>query len=311
MRLNPIVKKDIKVQARSMRICWGVFAYELILALVFFLAMSMIQQERRYTDGNLYASMVWLYPVLGVTQLVILGVVVPVRTASSISGEKERQTFDIMMTTGMTPFSVIMGKVMTAVVQSMLFVVASMPVMALPFIIGGMSWSYLLWFLLVAVLVSFFTASIGIFCSSFCKRTISAVILSFGFYVVFFLGTLLPFILSALFGMNSSYYSTTGYGVIENMYLFWLLNPAVYLCEFYARIMAGGSVMSELVSLTGTTQVHGPIRYVVTGNRWLILSTLLFLTVSFLLLWLAARRIDPIRKRVEKRGRKKVSDQGD
>ena len=41
--------------------------------------------------------MVWLYPVLAITQIVILGVVVPVRTASSISGEKERQTFDIMI----------------------------------------------------------------------------------------------------------------------------------------------------------------------------------------------------------------------
>ena len=37
MRLNPIVKKDVKVQSRSMKICFGVFAYELILALVFFL----------------------------------------------------------------------------------------------------------------------------------------------------------------------------------------------------------------------------------------------------------------------------------
>ncbi len=143
VRLNPIVKKDVRVQSRSMKICWGVFAYDAILALVFFLAMAIIRQEIRYSDGNVYGAMVWLYPILGVTQLVILGVVVPVRTASSISGEKERQTFDIMMTTGMTPFSVILGKVMTAIVQSMFFVVASMPIMALCFTIGGMSWSYL------------------------------------------------------------------------------------------------------------------------------------------------------------------------
>ncbi len=46
MRLNPIVKKDIKVQSRSMKICWGLFAYELILALVFLLKMYVIRQER-------------------------------------------------------------------------------------------------------------------------------------------------------------------------------------------------------------------------------------------------------------------------
>ena len=40
VRLNPIVKKDVRVQSRSMKICWGVFAYDAILALVFFLAMA-------------------------------------------------------------------------------------------------------------------------------------------------------------------------------------------------------------------------------------------------------------------------------
>ena len=152
MYLNPIVKKDVKVQSRSMKICWGVFAYELILALVFFLAMVIIQNNSRYSTSNIYSAIVWLYPILAVTQLVILGLLVPIRTASAISGEKERQTFDIMMTTSMSPFSVIMGKVMTAVVQSMFFVVASMPIMALPFIIGGMSWGYLFLFLGSSVL---------------------------------------------------------------------------------------------------------------------------------------------------------------
>ena len=91
MYLNPIVKKDVKVQARSMKICWSVFAYELILALVFFLAINVIQSASRYSTSNIYSAMVWLYPVLAVTQLIILGLVVPIRTASSISGEKEQK----------------------------------------------------------------------------------------------------------------------------------------------------------------------------------------------------------------------------
>ena len=169
MQLNPIVKKDIKVQSRSMRICFSVFGYELILALVFFIAMMIIEAENRYSTSNIYQSMANLYPVLGVAQLCILGVIVPIRTASAISGEKERQTFDIMMTTAMTPFSVVMGKVTSAIIQSMFFVIASMPIMALVFIIGGLSWGYLFLYLGLALLASFFAASIGIFCSSLCK----------------------------------------------------------------------------------------------------------------------------------------------
>ena len=273
VRLNPIVKKDVRVQSRSMKICWGVFAYDAILALVFFLAMAIIRQEIRYSDGNVYGAMVWLYPILGVTQLVILGVVVPVRTASSISGEKERQTFDIMMTTGMTPFSVILGKVMTAIVQSMFFVVASMPIMALCFTIGGMSWSYLFWFLAVAFLVSFFATSIGILCSSICRKSISAVIMSYGFYLLFFLGTVLPSILYQIFYINLSYSSYyNGWG---NTPLFLLLNPFIYLSEFFAQVMVGRSVVSELFGGGMSGAILGQVA---TGYRWVVVSSVLFAT---------------------------------
>lgn len=314
MYLNPIVKKDVKVQARSMKICWSVFAYELILALVFFLAINVIQSASRYSTSNIYSAMVWLYPVLAVTQLIILGLVVPVRTASSISGEKERQTFDIMMTTSMSPFSIIAGKVMTAVVQGMFFVVASMPVMALSFIIGGMSWAYLFWFLGIALLVSFFSASIGILCSSLCKRSISAVIMSYAFYLLFFLGTALPTMLYEVVKSNLNY--TLGtlprfyevYG--DNIYLTLLLNPAVYLTEFFARIMMGESLVNSLGNHASmswqpqTSQVWGPIVLVTSGYWWLIIATLLFVGISFLFLWIASRRIDPIRGRRPKSGRR-------
>lgn len=301
MRLNPIVKKDVKVQARSMKMCWGVFAYELILALVFFLAMVIIQEESMsmYSNNNIYSSMVLLYPVLAVTQIVILGVVVPVRTSASISGEKERQTFDIMMTTSMTPFSVVMGKVTTAVVQSMFFVVASMPVMALPFIIGGLSWGYLFWFLAIAFLVSFFAAGIGILCSSICRKSIGAVIMSYVIYLVFFVGTVLPYIIYQITTINiNTSYSTRGEGLV----LFLLANPAVYLAEFFTWVMTGESMVNALWGVSsgwsapGLTH-NGLLQYMIVGHRWMIFSTILFLAVSFLFLWIAARRINPVKAR--------------
>ncbi len=324
MRLNPVIKREVKVQSRSMKICWGVFAYEMILALVFFLAMAIIRQENQYSTNNIYSSLIALYPALAVTQLIILALIVPVRTASAISGEKERQTFDIMMTTSMTPFSIIMGKVMTAIVQSMFFVAASLPVMALSFVIGGMSWSYLFWFFAVALLMSFFSASIGILCSSICKRSVSAVIMSYGFYLIFVVGTVLPIILASYL---SSYAYTSGnassgmhrtlggvvYSYEENFFLPLLLNPVMYLVEFFVRVMAGESLINDVTSTTGMWQTSGPINLVATGNRWMILSTVLFLMVSFLFLRLAARRINPIKKkalrRVTRKAAKSISPQ--
>jgi len=305
MWLNPIVKKDVRVKSRSMKICWGLFAYELILALVFFVTMLIIRQVSMYSIGNLYSALVWLYPVLAVTQFVVLGLTVPVRTASAISGERERQTFDIMMTTGMTPFSVVMGKVMTAIVQSMLYVTASMPIMALSFVIGGMSWSYLFWFFAIALLISLFSASIGILCSSICKKSVSAVIMSYGFYLIFFFATYLPCILYAAYIFNNDYSNIAvynGYSYGENVFLPLLLNPMIYLIEFFSEIMSGESFANSMTGIAYDEQniIRGPIRLVAGGHRWLIVSTILFLAISFLFLWLAAKRINPIKRRVRK-----------
>lgn len=305
MRLNPIVKKDIRVQARSMKIAWGLFAYEAIMALVFFLAMSVFQVENSYGGTNIYSQIVMLYPMLAVTQIVILVVVVPVITASSISGEKERQTFDIMMTTSMTPFSIIAGKVTTAMIQGLFFVIAAMPIMALAFVIGGLSWAYLLWFLLIAMLVSLFSASIGICCSALCKKSIVSVIMSYGIYVVFVVMTCLPNILYLLFGYGSgSDPMTIGMFVVL---LFYLLNPVYYLVEFFMWTMTGISGAYEMFSeIYDDLSLKIPFNASVWHYGWMTISTLLFLLVSFLFLLLAAKKINPISKG---RARKLVQQQ--
>lgn len=296
VRLNPIVKKDIRVQARSMKIAWGLFAYEGIMALIFFLAMSFFQVDNSYSSTNIYSNIVMLYPMLAIAQISILAVVVPIITASSISGEKERQTFDIMMTTSMTPFSIIAGKVTTAMVQGLLFVVGAMPVMALAFVIGGMSWSYLLWFLMIAMLVSLFSASIGICCSALCKKSIVSVIMSYGIYVVFVVLTFLPNILYLLWGYRNSLDQLT-MGMFVVM-LFYLLNPVYYLVEFFVWTMTGTSGAYEIFKeIFEEVNMKMPFSEAVWHYGWMTVSTILFLLVSFLFLLLAAKKITPVSKR--------------
>ena len=92
----------------------------------------------------------------------------------------------------------------------------------------------------------------------------------------------------------------------ENIYLLLLLNPAVYLAAFFTKIMTGESLVNEISDMTATTvKPGGPIRFVTEGHHWMIVSTILFLAVSFLFLWLSARRIDPVRKHANKQRRRK------
>ncbi|MDE7445272.1 MAG: ABC transporter permease [Lachnospiraceae bacterium] len=297
MRLNPIVKKDLQVTARSMRFSWGVFAYEAVLTMAFLLALSVIQQESRsiYTDSNVYGYLIYLFPVISIAQVCIVALIVPVITASSISGEKERQTFDIMLTTCMSPFSIVLGKVVSAVLRILFFVVAGMPIMALAFVAGGLSWSYLLYFVLAIILLSVLSGSIGILCSAFCRRSITAVVLSYVFYFFIYILTFFPTILMALL--------TDGDMMGESM-LILLFNPMVFFEEFFMQLMTGESIFGAGNFDLRTGEVGIVTYFISQGKAWLFCSAACILMLSFLFMLAAAWKVNPMHSSAGRRRKK-------
>lgn len=297
LRGNPIVKKDLQVSARSMRLSWGLFAYEAVLTVTFLLALSVIQQVSAswYSDGNVYGHLIYLFPVLSIAQVCIVALIVPVMTASAISGEKERQTFDIMLTTCMSPFSIILGKVMSAMLRILFFVVAGMPIMALAFVVGGLSWSYLLYFVLTIILLSLISGSIGILCSSLCRRSITAVILSYVFYFVIYVLTFLPMLLK--------YLLTSGDNAGESM-LFLLFNPIVFYEEFFMQLMTGESIFGQAGSNLSRDEVGFFTYYLSQGKVWMFLSAACIFLLAFLLLLAAAWKVNPMHSSSGKRRKK-------
>ncbi|MDE5866986.1 MAG: ABC transporter permease [Lachnospiraceae bacterium] len=288
IRLNPIVKKDFQVAARSMRLSWGLFAYEALLTITFLLALAVIQEinDNIYGEGNIYSSLIYLFPALAVAQLCLVALIVPIITSSSISGEKERQTFDIMLTTCMSPFSIVFGKVASAVMRILFYVAAGMPIMALPFVVGGLSWSSLFYFLLVVILISVLSGSIGIFCSSISRRSITAVILSFVCYFIIYIMTFFPALIRGLLGDGSAG---------ESM-LILLFNPFVFFEEFFMHIMSGETVFGGTDwSSNFSRKDVGILTYALSrGKLWLFVSAACLLLLSFLFMFAAAWKVNPM-----------------
>lgn len=285
--LNPIMKKDFKVTARSMKMAWGLMAYEAVLAFIFIMALSMLSMQSSYSYQNIYSELIALFPLIGIAQVSMAALAIPVMTASSISGEKERQTFDIMLTTCLSPMSIVFGKVFSSVVQIMLYVAASIPIMALAFVLGGLSWWTLFLFLIVIFVFAILAGSIGVFCSSISRKSIVSILLAFvSYFLVCFL-TVLPVIITV--------FSTKGNDVYDSV-VFLLLNPIVFLEEFFMLAMTGESLFSgELSSglgFFGTLLSHGPL--------WCIISGICMLGLSLLFMFLAAKRIDPLADKVRK-----------
>lgn len=295
IRLNPIVKKDLQVTARSMRISWGLFAYEAVLTMAFLLALVIIQTESGYfysSDVNIYNSLVYLFPVVAVVQVCIVALIVPIITASSISGERERQTLDIMLTTCMSPFSIVAGKVTSAVIRILFFVVGSMPIMALSFVVGGMSWGNLLLFVLAVVLLSIFSGSIGILCSAFCRKSITAVIMSFAIYSLVYGFSFVPLVISLIMGKGNAG---------ESMLLL-LFNPMVFFEEFFSLIMTGNSLIN---AMSVTKKDVGLLSYyLMNSDMWVYVSAAAILALSVLFMAIAAWKVNPMNSRGGKKRKK-------
>ena len=300
IQFNPIVKKDMQVTVRSMRMSWGLFAYEAALAVTFLLALLVIQVDSGYMgSGNIYSDLVYLFPVVAIAQVCIVALYMPIITASSISGEKERQTFDIMLTTCMSPFSIVFGKVISAVIRILFFVAASMPIMAMSFVVGGLSWSNLLYYLLALILFSVFAGSVGILSSSLCRKSVAAVLLSFVFYFIIFLLTFVP-MLAYLLITRGEYGETP---------LFLLINPAVFFEEVFAQMMTGISIFGREGGTFSRSDV-GILTYALArGKVWMFVSAGCILGMSVLFMGLAAWKVNPLHSNSgRRRGKKRAAE---
>lgn len=200
-----------------------------------------------------------------------------------------------MLTTCMSPFSIVLGKVASAVLRILFFVMAGMPIMALAFVAGGLSWSYLFYFILTIILLSLLSGSIGILCSALCRRSITAVVLSYVFYFFIYILTFLPVILRALL--------TDGERMGESM-LILLINPFIFFEEFFMQLMTGES----LFGASGSNFTRGEVGFITynlsQGKVWLFLSAACILTLSILFMLAAAWKVNPMHSSLGKKRKK-------
>ncbi|MCR5213246.1 MAG: ABC transporter permease [Eubacterium sp.] len=287
--VNPIVKKDLRVICRSMKFSWGLFAYEAVLALAFCLTMLVIYTSSGFSsmrsNVDIYEGYVAFFPIVGVAQLCIISLIVPIITASSISGERERGTLDVLLTTTITPVQIIIGKVSSAVIRVMIFVFASIPLMAASFIMGGLSWGSLFVYIILAFVFAVMTGSIGTMCSAFCKKTIPAIIMSYVIYGIIYGGTYLPiFILSLIVDdVDDVYWMLLGQ----------ITNPVTSFVVFFVNALTGEG-FNDIFSYGGNSS--DILEFLFSTPVWLIISSVFQLGVAALAVLIASKKIRPGKK---------------
>ena len=139
--MNPILRKELRLGSRSIKIPLALMFYNIVLALIAVVMIFSVNAVGGISgafssngDAIDFSGFLYIFQVIGWTQLGITLLIVPILSAGSISGEREKQTLEIMLTTPEKPFSIIWGKLLASLSNFIMFIVTSIPIMAISFL---------------------------------------------------------------------------------------------------------------------------------------------------------------------------------
>lgn len=302
MKMNPVYKRETTVSSRSFRLALILVIFNTILALVILLNMYSVVERVKLTAEIQYSSFTNLYIFVAVVEFVMLMFTMPALTAGSISGERERQTLDILLTTTMKPWDIIWGKLTSSFSTMFLMIMSSFPLLAVSFVYGGIMAHDIFLLFLCYLAVAFLCGSMGICFSTVFKRSTIATVVSYGVLVLIAAGTYAVnvFVLSlAQMNMNSTYVSSVR-GMAEQansggfLYLL-LLNPVATFYVMINRQAGDNQVMRSLNSW------FGPHPQSFIMENWVVISIFIQLVLAGIFLLIAVKTIGPSRMKKKRK----------
>ncbi|MBA7683009.1 hypothetical protein ES703_91365 [subsurface metagenome] len=260
---GPIFDKELRVSSRRRRNYFLRFAYIGLLTIfvvsVWYIAVaigssgSAAFQVSRMSEAGKYivTSIIWF-------QFIAVQLIAVIMLSASVSDEIYHRTLGLLMTTPINSFQIVMGKLFSKLLQLILLLAISLPLLAIIRVFGGVPWDYVISSLCITVAAAIFAGSISLFFSIYTKRAHEVVIKTI--FACFALYAILPGLVRLL---------SFAYGVfsVPNFVLFYI-NP------FLVMSLNSQKVLSPSL---GTFTLSWPLHCtIMTGGSalFLALSTL-------------------------------------
>ena len=179
-----ILVKELRGRMRGRRAFISVTIYTLIVAGFAWMVGRILEENVRQNFGfspeyqsasigrGIFISLMFL-------QTLMIAVLAPASTAGTISGERERQTLDLLAVTPISSVAIVVGKLLSSLTWVFVLILASVPVSALVFVYGGVAPDDLLrgYGLLFVTAIAF--GALGTFFSALVRRSGAATGLTF------------------------------------------------------------------------------------------------------------------------------------
>lgn len=111
MKINPVLKNESKLATRSIKFTLVLLFYVGFLSLISLVIFKSSVINSYYSAGLNLQSVPEIYVELAIIQAILLLFIVPALVSTAICGEREKQTLDVLLSTRMTPLSIVIIKI--------------------------------------------------------------------------------------------------------------------------------------------------------------------------------------------------------
>lgn len=312
--MQAVATKELRSRMRGSRAFAVLTVYLLLLSClvvaIYWFTAQTIASVNEFGGGGLPPPLgkILFYGVT-LVELLLIAPLAPSFSANAIAGERERQTFDLVMTTPIRARDFVLGKLFSGLSYVLLLVFVALPVQVLALLFGGLILSEVLIGFWILVVAAVFYASASMFFSSAMKTTTTATIFSYLTVALSLIGALFVFLILGVIGIGGGPFG-----------LFLAEGPngpqapatwAVYLALFLlslSPLTAGGATGIALNTGEGAFWMRIGEGQGIPGypdgyampSPWLV-YTAVYLGLSALLVWAAIRLVRPTSPRNPRR----------
>lgn len=286
---NPVTLKELRSRMRGRRAFVVLSVYLFIMSgfiSLVYLAFSSSVSGPTGPDAREVGRVIFS-AVVGVQTFLVL-FIGPAFTAGAISGEKERQTYDLLRTTLLSARAFVTGKLLSALSYVLLLIFAAVPLQSIAFLLGGVSFMELFLSQVILAAAAVTVALYGLYCSSSMRSTLGASVTTFAGILFVTMGLpLVVLLFSLILGPMIAGLSTTISGTVEVLLIYALLLLA-------ATNLPATLIVSDIFLLQEGTYFY--FVSTIGGRSAFIFSPwplflLFYFLLALLFYWLTVRRV--------------------
>ena len=283
---NPVIAKELRGRMRDRRtFILLTFYLSLIAAFVCMIYLFLGESTSGLAFDPDYRQTLGksIFGTVVLIELLLISFIGPGLTAGALTSEREHRTLDLLKTTLLTPGELVLGKLSSAVIYLFLLIFTVLPIQSLAFILGGVGLAEVVISSLLLVVTSIFFATLGIFFSSFLKRTLAATVSSYGsillsvFAIIFFVFSM-SFITTVMFSNNPNISKLNQDVFTIIMWLVVSTNPILAPIFTEVILIEDQSIfISNTTSLFGTSGMYLLSPWIIYIFTYTVLSLIMLL----------------------------------